>query len=165
MILVRQLNPSRSLQMDVHSIDSKDWYMKRTVLLVLLGLTINITAAAHERCVCEQLNKSGSVNFEEINLPTLAEWEFAESFSTESVRGVLRAEYYYCDEEHGILVVNKHDKNIVYKNVPLNIWFEFRYSESVERYYRDFIKYQYIVVQSNNLSPKMGDTELSHIVQ
>lgn len=139
--------------------------MIRSLLILSLGLILTVNAFAHERCVCEQLNRDSSVNFEEISLANLIEWEFAESFTTESVRGVVGAEYYYCDEEHGILVVDRHEKSMVYKDVPLNIWFEFRYSESADDYYREHIKYQYIIVQSNPLSPKMGDVKLSQNVQ
>lgn len=63
-----------------------------------------------------------------------------------TVRGVQSASYYYCNDDHGFLLVKLHDKELLYKDVPLNVWFEFKFANSLQTFYKDQIKYDFIAI-------------------
>jgi hypothetical protein len=44
------------------------------------------------------------------------------------------------------LTVEFEDKKKLYKNVPLEVWFELKYHESKEYYYKSQIKYDFVPV-------------------
>lgn len=53
-------------------------------------------------------------------------------------------EYYSCDELTGYLIINtKKDKSYIHKNVPIQVWNEFKNAESYGRFYNHFIKGKY----------------------
>ena len=120
--------------------------MKKMSLLIAVGFLISINLAASNQCSCQQFEKKTDSQTELIHLLEKSELEFAAKIQTESVRGVLSATYYYCENEHGYLLVKLHDKELLYKNVPLQTWFEFKFSETSNSFYKDEIKYNYIAV-------------------
>ena len=53
-------------------------------------------------------------------------------------------EYYSCDELTGYLIINtKKDKSYIHKNVPIQVWNEFKNAESYGRFYNQTIKGNY----------------------
>jgi hypothetical protein len=56
-------------------------------------------------------------------------------------------EYYSCDEVSGYLIVNtKKGKSYIHKNVPVQVWNEFKNAESYGKYYNQNIKGNYYLV-------------------
>jgi len=120
--------------------------MKKIVLLIALGLlTINISKAG-KNCICKDFKTTASSKEKVVTSLEKSNLEFAQSFIINKVRGVQSASYYYCDDDHGFLLVKLHDKEVLYKDVPLITWFEFKFADSSESYFKEEIKYNFITL-------------------
>ena len=120
--------------------------MRTYIFSFLFSMLIYIPAVSgnNDPCACEEIQNQQSASiatFEQID-PSKA--SFTESMETSAVRGVTSARYLYCDEEHSLLLVNLHDEILLYKGVPMNVWFEFKFAKSTDAFYRSHIKYEYI---------------------
>ena len=118
--------------------------MKKLILVTVFYFLFAFGLKAENNCSCEDF-KNRKQN-ELINTLEKSELEFASTFETANVRGLQGASYYYCDNNHGFLLIRLHDEEFLYKEVPLNVWFELKFSDSVEFYYKDQIKYNFISV-------------------
>lgn len=101
---------------------------------------------AEKKCICNGIDKRFKSLTELVKTLEKSDFKFAPTFETLSVRGVQSASYYYCDDEHGFLLVKLHDKELLYKDVPLNVWFEFKFANSLQSFYKDQIKYDFIAI-------------------
>jgi len=120
--------------------------MKKIVLLIVIGFLFSSDITAGDKCSCMKFHKNAVSQTEIISTLENSDLDFTPAFETESVRGVLSARYYYCDEDHGFLLVKLHDKEVFYKDVPLQTWFEFKFSKSSESYFKNEIKYNFITI-------------------
>lgn len=118
--------------------------MKKIGLLIAVGFLISIDLAASNQCSCQEVKKKTSNQTEFIHFLEKSELNFTATIETKAVRGVQSARYYYCDNDHGFLVVKLHDTELIYKEVPLQTWFEFKFADSSNSYYKEEIKYKYI---------------------
>lgn len=73
-------------------------------------------------------------------------FEFEEAFEALAVRGIRNVSYHSCDKVTGFLVLVTHDRTFIHKEVPIKVWEEFKYAESIETYYRLNIKFTYIPI-------------------
>ena len=81
----------------------------------------------------------------EVSIETLQNSSFAieEKINTDS-SWIDSIEYYSCDELTGYLIINtKKDKSYIHKNVPIQVWNEFKNAESYGRFYNQTIKGNY----------------------
>lgn len=101
---------------------------------------------AGNSCSCDDFKYKFESQTELIKTLEKSELDFAPTFETSSVRGVQSASYYYCNDDHGFLLVKLHDKELLYKDVPLNVWFEFKFANSLQTFYKDQIKYDFIAI-------------------
>ena len=120
--------------------------MKKIVLLITMSFLFLTKANAEKKCSCDDFNKRFESQSELVKILEKSDLEFAPTFETLSVRGVQSASYYYCDDDHGFLLVKLHDKELLYKEVPLSVWFEFIFANSLQSYYKDEIKYDFIAI-------------------
>ena len=118
--------------------------MRKTGILIAIVFLFSFQVFAEDKCNCHEAERI--VQDQQSLLETLesSELEFSAKLETESVRGVLSASYYYCENDSGYLFVKLHDKELLYKNVPLQTWFEFKYSSTATAFYKAQIKYNYI---------------------
>ena len=120
--------------------------MKKIGLLIAFGLLISINLSAKDNCSCKEFQKHISNQDQIITSLEKTDLEFKSTVETSSVHGVVGARYYYCDDDHGFLLIKLHDNEVLYKDVPLKTWFELKFSESSNSYYKDEIKYNYITI-------------------
>jgi hypothetical protein len=73
-------------------------------------------------------------------------FSFQQYFETLSVRGVQKAEFFSCNGEEGYLLIQTHERSYIYKNVPRDVWEEFKFTNSIESYYVQHIRFSYIMV-------------------
>lgn len=109
-----------------------------------IGFLIAIDLAASDRCSCHRIENQSKDPIEFIKKLENSDMEFISNVETNEVRGVLSARFFYCDRDKGFLIVKLHDEELIYKNVPLDTWFEFKYAESSDLFYRENIKYNFI---------------------
>ena len=122
--------------------------MRKLLLLTVFGLYISINSQAGNNCSCKELQNNTPSQKEIVDTLENSDIDFKPTIKTTYVRGVLSARYYYCDEDHGFLLVNLHDEELLYKDVPLQTWFEFKFADSLNFYYKDEIKYNFIAINA-----------------
>jgi len=118
--------------------------MLRTIYIIIFGVFISYNSHAADKCSCPKIENQIDDQAEVLNTLKSVELDYTSKLITDSVRGVISASYFYCEKDSGFLLVKLHDKELLYKDVPLQKWFEFKYSDTATAYYKDEIKYNYI---------------------
>ena len=118
--------------------------MRKIRLLIAVGFLISLDIAASDRHICHRIESDITNQHELIQYLEKADFKFTSQVETNAVRGVLSASYFSCDHDQGYLVVKLHDDELVYKGVPLKTWFEFKFADSSELFYKEEIKYNFI---------------------
>lgn len=117
----------------------------KSILFVLLILFSGVIIAK-DPCQCDRAKKFSKEQNELIEFLEATDLDYTETFTNDEVSEIVEASYYYCSNDHGYLYLKLQDKEKVYKDVPLNVWFEFKFNEEIESYYTSQIKYQYVPV-------------------
>lgn len=120
--------------------------MKNLVLLITLIFFFFTFAKAEEKCNCKEFHNRSKSQNELVESLEKSNLDFNETFETTSVRGITGASYYYCDNDYGFLLIRLNDEELLYKEVPLKVWFEFKFANSIKSYYTDEIKYDFIAI-------------------
>ena len=120
--------------------------MKLVVILFSFIVLFAFNAKADDCCACSAEQQAVISQKALIKLLKKSDMEFTSSIENVAVRGMQNATYYQCEGKSGFLLVKLHDKEILYKDVPLKIWFELKFADSIQSYYKDQIKYNYISI-------------------
>jgi hypothetical protein len=120
--------------------------MIKTSLLLFFVFSISTYSHANNSCACKDLQKSNPDQQQLIRTLEKTDFEFEADIVTNSVRGVVGARYFYCEDDKGFLIVQLDDKELLYKNVPLQIWFEFKFTGEYTSFYTEHIKYDFISI-------------------
>jgi len=120
--------------------------MKKEGFLLALCFLLSINLNAMANCSCKEFQKQISNQDQLLTSLEKSDLEYKSTIETSLVRGVVGARYYYCDDDHGFLLIKLHDGELLYKDVPLKTWFEFKFADSTNMFFRDNIKYNYITI-------------------
>ena len=120
--------------------------MRKIGLLLGVILLMSTHIIADSKCVCKEFQKSNPDQQALIRSLESTDFPFAADISTNSVRGVVGASYFYCENDQGFLLVQLNDEELLYKDVPLQTWFEFKFSNEHTSFYKERIKYHYISI-------------------
>lgn len=71
---------------------------------------------------------------------------FQDVCNTSTSSWVEGAEYYTCDNATGYLLLRTQRKEYIHRNVPMDVWLEFRETASFGRFYNSKIKGKYQLV-------------------
>jgi len=119
--------------------------MKGTIIILALIILSSFSVISKKwncNTMPEQFDSQEQIQYVLNN----TDFEYSDKFETLSVRGIKRSSFYSCDKKTGYLVVEFHNRYMVYKNVDMKTWEEFRFSNSMESYFENKIKYKYIPV-------------------
>ncbi len=116
--------------------------MKNILKTITLILIFSVAAKADK--IHENTNNAKSTAPAQIRqILDQSDIVFEASLENDEVRGIQSASYYF-DGNSGLLYVKFDDKELIYKDVPLNVWMEWKFSDAISTYYRENIKYDYI---------------------
>ena len=105
---------------------------------ILFFVTIIITSCNHYNC--SEINPNFTSYQNAIEVVQNASFTIEEKINTDS-SWIDSIEYYCCDEVSGYLIVNtKKGKSYIHKNVPIQVWNEFKNADSFGRFYNQNIK-------------------------
>ena len=108
---------------------------------ILLFVTIIITSCNHKNCSEININFTSYNNA--IEVVQNSSFAIEEKVDTDS-SWIDSIEYYSCDEKFGYLIVNtKKGKSYIHKNVPIQVWNQFKNADSFGRFYNQNIKGNY----------------------
>lgn len=92
---------------------------------------------------CENLNKKFSSYRDAVSLVRNTNFNIEEKVNTDS-SWIESIEYYSCDEAFGFLIVNtKKGGSYIHKNVPIQVWNDFKNANSFGRFYNQNLKGNY----------------------
>lgn len=118
--------------------------MRKIIITLVVGLvTFNLVYAKKE-CSCKSFKANSPSPAMVIRSLNNSDLDFVQSFDTNNIRGIKTVSYFYCNDDHGFLFVKLHDKELLYKDVPIKTWFELKFADSSSAYYKKQIKYDYI---------------------
>lgn len=108
---------------------------------IIFFVTIIITSCSHNNC--SEINTNFTSYENAIELVRETDFSIEEKVNTES-SWIDFIEYYSCDEASGYLILNtKKGKSYIHKNVPIQVWNEFKNADSFGRFYNQNIKGNY----------------------
>jgi hypothetical protein len=120
--------------------------MIKSSFLIILFLFFSGVVIASDSCHCEKAHNFAKEQSGLIEFLEATDLEFTETFVNVEVSKIVEATYYYCKNDHGFLYLKLHDKEKVFKDVPLDVWFEFKFNDALDSFYISHIKYNYIPV-------------------
>lgn len=92
---------------------------------------------------CESLNKNFSTYKDAISSVKECGFKMEDKVNTDS-SWIDSIEYYSCDEVLGYLIINtKSGHSYIHKNVPIQLWNQFKNADSFGRFYNQRIKGSY----------------------
>ena len=92
---------------------------------------------------CKEINSNFDSYKEAIEIVQNSSFAIEEKVNTDS-SWIDSNEYYSCDEVFGYLIVNtKNGKSYIHKNVPIEVWDNFKNANSSGKYYNANIKGRY----------------------
>lgn len=75
-------------------------------------------------------------------------FNLSEKVVTKKSSWISGIEYYSCDEKYGFLVMTtKKGKNYIHRDVPIQVWKEFKYASSFGSFYNENLKGKYRFAQ------------------
>ena len=92
---------------------------------------------------CDSIGENFISYDEAITVVRATDFSIEEKVDTDS-SWIDSIEYYSCDKTSGYLIVNtKKGKSYIHKNVPIQVWNEFKNADSFGRFYNQNIKGNY----------------------
>lgn len=89
---------------------------------------------------CHNLENSLGNRFEAIEKIQNADFDFIQEFQTLNVIGVQKATFYGCGAGNGYVVVETNRLPEVYRNVPRDLWENWKISYNVDYFYQRVLK-------------------------
>lgn len=108
---------------------------------IIFFVTIIITSCSHNNC--REINTNFTSYKNAIELVRETDFNIEEKVNTDS-SWIESIEYYSCDEAFGFLIVNtKKGGSYIHKNVPIQVWNDFKNANSFGRFYNQNLKGNY----------------------
>lgn len=92
---------------------------------------------------CNRLPQTFKSYNQALTLIKSSKFKISESVNTSKSSWIRGASYYSCDKITGFLIVVTDEKEYIHKNVPLEIWNQFKNANSFGSYYSQNIKGRY----------------------
>ena len=116
------------------------------MILLIMLLVISGAIFAKDPYCFEKMEKVIKEQTRIIEFLEKTDLEFTETIVNIDISEIIEASYFYCNDDHGFLYVKLQDKEKLYKDVPLKTWFEFKFNDALDSYYKSQIKYNFIPV-------------------
>jgi hypothetical protein len=89
---------------------------------------------------CNNLENTLGGRFEAIEKIQNADFDFIQEFQTLNLMGVRKATFYSCGAGNGYLIVETNRQPEVYRNVPRNLWEEWKISYNIDYFYQRILR-------------------------
>ncbi len=119
-----------------------DMKLKKYLLLSLIGL-LSISCNSQN---CSEL-KDDFKSYEQAQKSIeTTKFKFSDNCNTSKSSWILGAEYYSCDNKTGYFLIETKKKTYIHKDLPKEIWNEFKKADSFGRFYNSRIKGKYQLI-------------------
>jgi len=106
-------------------------------LVVLFFMVLATSCQGQE---CEALPKSFASYSEALSKITDASYSIKDSVDTSSSSWISGANFYSCDGAKGFLILETSKNNYIFKNVPIDLWNNFKEASSFGKFYSKYIR-------------------------
>lgn len=119
-----------------------DMKLKKYLLLSLIGL-LSISCNSQN---CSEL-KDDFTSYEQAKKSIeITKFDFSDKCNTSISSWILGAEYYSCDNKSGYFLIETKKKTYIHKDLPKEIWNEFKKADSFGKFYNSRIKGKYQLI-------------------
>jgi hypothetical protein len=112
--------------------------------LLLLIITICVTSCNSQNC--ETLPKTFKSYSLAVTKITNANFGFKDAVNTSSSSWITDANFYSCDGLKGFLLIETTKTNYIFKDVPLDLWNNFKKASSFGKFYNKNIRGKFKLV-------------------
>lgn len=109
--------------------------MKTAILLSILAITISCGSKD-----CSLIDENFNNYDDAVETIKSADFDFSEDVDTSKSSWIHDAEFYSCDGQIGYLIIETESDNYIHREVPIEIWNEFKNAESFGKYYNQHLK-------------------------
>ncbi|QXP69372.1 KTSC domain-containing protein [Polaribacter sp. R2A056_3_33] len=95
---------------------------------------------------CETLPLTYTSYSEAVKKISSATFNFTDSVNTSSSSWIRNANFYSCNGRHGYLILKTAKKNYIFKNVPKQVWYNFKEASSFGEFYNKNIRGRYKLI-------------------
>ncbi len=120
--------------------------MSKKIILLAIFSVLSTVLIVQQVCHCERIVQFSKHPERIIDYLEISDLDYRETVTNENVEEILEATYFYCKGDHGYLYIKLDDKEKLYKDVPLDVWFEFKFHETMDSFYRSEITYNFLTV-------------------
>jgi len=107
------------------------------VSILISILTITISCGGKD---CNLINGNFDNYKNALQVIKSSDFEFSDDFNISRSSWIYDAEYYSCDGKIGYLIIETKSKNYIHSGVPIEMWNEFKNSDSFGKYYNRKLK-------------------------
>ena len=112
--------------------------MKNVLVLLII---VFVTSCQGQDC--ETIPQTFNSYEEALTSISRASFNFSDDVDTSSSSWITDANYYSCDGAKGFLVLETSKKNYIFKNVPIDLWNNFKEASSFGKFYSKYIRGKY----------------------
>ena len=117
-------------------------------LIVLLSISCNTQN-------CSELKENFTSYEQAKKTIETTKFAFSDNCNTSKSSWILGAEYYSCDNINGYFLIETKKETYIHKNLPKEIWIEFKNADSFGKFYNSEIKGKYQLIILKNVTQQL----------
>lgn len=118
-------------------------------LLTLSIFSVLTISSCRRKDICDKIPTQFSSYDQAVSKIESSDFKIKEEANTSKSSWIRGASFYSCDGNTGFFILQTDKKNYLYTDIPYSVWTEFKNSESLGKYYNEYIKHHYIFQLSN----------------
>ncbi|MEJ7823632.1 MAG: KTSC domain-containing protein [Chitinophagaceae bacterium] len=115
--------------------------MKKFLSIILFGFLFSCN-----RTDCSQISSSFKSYIEAERILSNTSFNYTDKVNTDKSSWIRAAKFYSCDKQTGFFLIKTDKEEYIHKDVPIEIWTDFKNAQSFGSYYNQNIKYYYQLI-------------------
>ncbi len=125
----------------IYNMNSNMKYIKQLLIVSITLLSLSCNSQE-----CSELNKDFTSYEQAKKSINSTNFTFSDKCNTSKSSWILGAEYYSCDNQNGYFFIRTKKKTYIHKDLPKEIWNEFKNADSFGKFYNSKIKGNYQLI-------------------
>ena len=112
-------------------------------ILILFFISLFISCNSQN---CNDFQDNFTSHEQALNLIKKTNFTFTDKCNTQKSSWISGAEYYSCDIKKGYILITIKNKTYTHKDLPIDLWEDFKNAESFGKFYNNKIKGKYQLI-------------------
>lgn len=108
-----------------------------------VGIVLLIFLLSCNRTECSKIPSSFKSYNDAERIISDASFNYTDKVNTDKSSWIRAAEFYSCDKQTGFIIIKTDKEEYIHKEVPIDVWTDFKNAPSFGSYYNRFIKHRY----------------------